>query len=133
MSNKGIPLIATAALMLAACSGQKAMDEQMRQDLEAASASSFELAPAGGGQKVVSAIEQTRRAQPAERASHGPSQGETPSKSANPQARDSAVPQTADGPAATKPLPKSSVSAPPPGGYKTMDEVLRKAPFPIKP
>ena len=55
---------ATAALLLASCGRQSTMDDQMRQDLEAASASTMELTPSGSGQRVVSAIEQTGKTQP---------------------------------------------------------------------
>ncbi|HJQ22082.1 MAG TPA: hypothetical protein VJ867_17190 [Gemmatimonadaceae bacterium] len=132
MYNKGIAIVIGVAFTLAACSRQRAPDDQLKKDLEAASASSFEMAPAGGGQKVVSAIEQIPRPQTTERAPHGPSQAETQSHTPNAPQRDSSQ-QLADGPAAQKPLPASSVRPAPPGGYKSMGEVLRKAPFPIKP
>jgi len=101
------------------------MDDQMRQDLQAASTSTLELAPQGSGQKVVSSIEQTGLPRPGKTA-HGPA--EPPS--------DTTVTQTAASsadPAAIKPLPKSSVSPPPPGGYKSIGHVIKNAPFPINP
>jgi hypothetical protein len=114
-------------LGLAACSRQGSMDEQMKQDLEAASVSTMELTPGGGGQRVVSAIEQVRPGQPA------------PTKRA-PAAGPAKAPQTpqtpretATGPAATRPTQRPAVNPPPPGGYKTINEVLKNAPFPIKP
>ena len=48
----------------------------------------------------------------------------------NPAPHDSAA---AALPATQRPLPASAVSPPPPGGYKTMGELIRKAPFPINP
>lgn len=36
-------------------------------------------------------------------------------------------------PATQRPSAEGAISAPPPGGYKTMGELIRKAPFPINP
>jgi len=36
-------------------------------------------------------------------------------------------------PATQRPSAQGAISAPPPGGYKTMGELIRKAPFPINP
>jgi len=49
---------AVGALLAAACGRQSRIDDQMKRDLEAASVSTMELSPNGGGQGVVSAIEQ---------------------------------------------------------------------------
>lgn len=120
---------AILALLAAACTQQPAMDEQMKQDLQAASATTMELAPRGTGTAVVSGLEQTNPVQPAVtkvRRTQAPAQ--TP-KPTTPQ-------QTTvsnNDPAATRPASTPRVSPPPPGGYKTVNEVLRKAPFPIKP
>lgn len=130
MSAKGIALFSSAALCLAACSRPQSMDDQMRKDLEAASAATFELAPAAAGQKVVSAIEQTGR--PQQKAPSARTETNATGRTESPQRKPDSSSRATE-PAATRPLPASSVSAPPPGGYKTMDEVLRKAPFPIKP
>src|SRR5688572_30199745 len=53
-----------AALALAACGSEPTMDEQLKADLQSASAGSIELAPAGAATKVVSGIEQVQKAQP---------------------------------------------------------------------
>jgi Flp pilus assembly protein TadG len=119
----------TVGLLLAACGRQSTMDDQMRQDLEAASASTMELAPTGGGQRVVSAIEQTGKVQPRVTKSR---QAEAPALTKKPETPQT-VQQAASGPAATRPSQRPAVSPPPPGGYKTIGEVLRNAPFPIKP
>jgi hypothetical protein len=50
--------------------------------------------------------------------------------SAPPATHDSAV---AVDPATPRPSAQGAISAPPPGGYKTMGELIRKAPFPINP
>lgn len=119
---------ATAALLLAACGRQSTMDDQMRQDLEAASASTMELAPNGSGQRVVSAIEQTGKTQPTVTKSRRVQAPAPTKKRETPQ-----TVQTDAEPAATRPLQRPAVSPPPPGGYKSVGEVLRNAPFPIKP
>jgi len=46
------------------------------------------------------------------------------------QPRDSVV---ATAPATQRPSAAGAISPPPPGGYKTMGELIRKAPFPINP
>jgi|SRR3954471_11109943 hypothetical protein len=123
-------LFAVGALTLAACSSNPDMDEQMQQDLQAASASTFELAPTTKGQKVVSAIEQIPQAHPKPQATNQPA----PRKKA-PRPENRVAEQPSTEPAATAPrtLPASSVSPPPPGGYKGLGDVIRNAPFPIKP
>ncbi len=117
---------AVAALFATACGRQPRMDDQMKRDLEAASASTMELAPNGGGQRVVSAIEQLPQAQPQQTTTRKVA---TPTKA--PESPQTA--QSSKEPAATRPTPRPAVNPPPPGGYKTVDEVLRNAPFPIKP
>ena len=112
-----------AALCVAACGRPAAMDDQMQKDLEAASVSTMELAPNGGGQHVVSALEQVP---------NGPnssSKKATPPK--GPEHPQTA--QTSKEPAATRPAQRPAVNPPPPGGYKTIGEVLKNSPFPIKP
>lgn len=129
-----------AALALAACSGTPAVDEQLRQDLEAASAGAIELAPMGGGTKVVSGVEQVRRETPrptAPRPKASPVQSGRVTESRDPApAPEPRVVQQApvsNEPAATRPVSAPKVQPAPPGGYKTVDEVIRNAPFPIKP
>ena len=117
---------ASVALIVAACKSSPEMDEQMRQDLQAASTSTLELAPSGPGMKVVSALEQSPRAQPKRQVSHKP----TPERKAP---APKVAEQTEPTATAPKTLPASSVSPPPPGGYKGLGDVIRNAPFPIKP
>ncbi|HEX6053943.1 MAG TPA: hypothetical protein VFZ21_31950, partial [Gemmatimonadaceae bacterium] len=38
-----------------------------------------------------------------------------------------------DAPATPRPSSKPATQPPPPGGFKTMEEMIRKAPFPINP
>jgi hypothetical protein len=118
----------SAALVLVACGRSSSVDDQLKQDLEAASASTMVLAPNGGGQRVVSAIEQTGKVQPKVTTSR---KAVAPARTPKPEVRQTA--QTKSEPVATVPTSRPAVSPPPPGGYKTIGEVLRNAPFPIKP
>ena len=130
MRRNLVPAMIFAAT-LAACSRAPEMDEAMKRDLEAASAGSIELAPSGPALKTVSAIEQNKptapRVAPVRRV-EAPAQ--TPPRAPQPtqQAR-------TNEPAATAPSPASipKVQPCPPGGCKTMNDVIRNAPFPIKP
>ena len=131
-----------ALLAVAACSRTPDVDEQLRRDLEAASAGSIELAPMGAATKVVSGIEQPRRAIPrptAPRPKAPPMESERVAKSPDPapvqEPRVSQHAPASTEPVATRPVsaPPPRVQPPPPGGYKTMGEVIRNAPFPIKP
>jgi hypothetical protein len=121
--------LVTAALAIAACSRQSTMDEAMKADLDAASTATLELAPRAQGTAVVSAIESKNPAQPRVapvRRTTAPAQ--TPRRE-TPQVTQVARPE----PTATRPSTTPAVQPPPPGGYKTINEVLRNAPFPIKP
>jgi hypothetical protein len=103
------------------------MDDAMKRDLEAASAASIELAPKNGRQ-IVSAAELVPQAQPVVTKTR---RVPAPAPKAKPH-----TPQVApvhNEPSAPRPVSTPKVSPPPPGGYKTVDEVIRNAPFPIKP
>lgn len=128
-----------AALVLAACNGAPDVDDQLRKDLEAASASAIELAPRAPSTKVVSGIEQVQRAQPrptAPRPKAPPAEREvaqSPDPLPTPEPRVVQQAPVSTEPAAQRPSSTPRVQQPPPGGYKTVDEVIRNAPFPIKP
>lgn len=120
-------IVLPVAVFVAACGRAPSMDESMKRDLEAASAGSIELAPRSGSQIVTAAeivpatkpvVAPTRRTQPPAPAPRR----ETPAPA-----------PVATEPSATRPVTTPRVSPPPPGGYKTVDEVIRNAPFPIKP
>ena len=111
----------------AACSRSPEMDAQMKADLDAASTATVELAPRAPATKVVSAIESKNETRPTV----------APVKKAVAPAR-TPRPETptvvANEPVAKAPAPAPpKVQPPPPGGYKTIGEVIRNAPFPIKP
>ena len=119
-----------AALVLAACGSEPEVDPQLKADLEAAAAGTIELAPQGTGTAVVSGIEQVQRNQP--RATAPRPRTPVTSPTVTPTQTQSPASQRTE-PAATVPSSRPAVQPPPPGGYKTVDEVIRKAPFPIKP
>jgi hypothetical protein len=128
---------------LAACGkGTPVEDAALRRDLGLVGGpnSGLELAPRSGSQAVVSA-EELIPAGNRSKASTAPASvtrhpvARTASRRAvapvsAPAPHDSVV---AAAPATQRPLPASSVSPPPPGGYKTMGEIIRNAPFPINP
>jgi hypothetical protein len=127
---------------LVACGGGNATQANgdLQRDLQLASSQQgLELVPNAPRTVVVSAIEQTGTAEPAP----------SPTKVRAPVARPK--PRRISPPArvvrAPSPTPERQVERPssrptfdanvispaPPGGYKTIDEVIRNAPFPIKP
>jgi hypothetical protein len=129
---------------LAACGGKSSpvqASDDLRRDLELASSSGIELLPNAASTQVVSAVEQTGTAEPAP----APTKARTPvvrpkPRRVAPQARVVRVRSPAPSPErqAERPSPRPTfdanvISPPPPGGYKTVDEVIRGAPFPIKP
>jgi hypothetical protein len=136
----GLAVVAT----LAACGGESAPLQaagDLQRDLELAkSEQGIELVPAGSSTAVVSAIEQIGVAEPAPAPTRTRAPRPTPSR-AVPKARVVRAPAPAPAtPRAEQPAPRprptfdaNVISPPPPGGYKTVDEVIRNAPFPIKP
>jgi hypothetical protein len=126
MTTRLSALLALTALS-AACSRSPEMDAQMKADLDAASTATVEMAPRGQATKVVSAIESKNPTRPTV----------APVRKAVAPAR-TPRPETptvvAEEPVARAPAPAPPrVQPPPPGGYKTVGEVIRNAPFPIKP
>ena len=134
----GIALAGTA-LALAACDRAPDVDAQLKKDLEAASAGAIELAPRGTATTVVSGVEQMQRAQPrptAPRPKAPPAEREVAQSPDPMPTPDPVVVQQApvrNEPAASRPTNTPRVQPAPPGGYKTVGEVIRNAPFPIKP
>ncbi len=129
MNDMRLILPIAIVFVLAACGRSSTMDETMRRDLEAASAGAIELAPAGGSSSVVSAIESNKPIVPKVTPSKRPL---PPAKSpplASPRATTAAESRE---PAATRPATTPQVQSCP-GGCKSVGEVLRNAPFPIKP
>ena len=128
MTTRLSALLALTALS-AACSRSPDMDAQMKADLEAASTATVELAPRGPSTKVVSAIESKNPTQPVVAPVR-----KTVAPARTPRPETPTV--VAEEPIARAPAPAPTtprVQPPPPGGYKTVGEVIRNAPFPIKP
>jgi hypothetical protein len=123
-----LPLLTiSVALLSAACGGDPSLDDALKRDLEAASAGSIELAPKGG-QQVVSAMELTPQAKPVVTKTR-----RVPAPAPRPKPHNPQPAPASNEPTAPRPVSTPKVSPPPPGGYKTIDEVIRNAPFPIKP
>jgi hypothetical protein len=120
------------AATVMACGRQSAssMDEALQADLQAATAASIELAPRAPATKVVSAIESRQPTQP----KVTPVRRVTrPAPEPEPETRQPTRTAETNEPTATRPTTTPAVQPPPPGGYKTVNEVIRNAPFPIKP
>lgn len=121
------------AAVVMACGGPAstpAVDEALEADLQAATAATIELAPRAPGTRVVSAIESKQPTQP----------GVTPVRRVTrpapeppPEIKQPARTAETNEPTAARPTATPAVQPPPPGGYKTVNEVIRNAPFPIKP
>jgi hypothetical protein len=144
-------LVAVVGLAgLAACTRSAPTDDAaLQRDLNLARGQGLELAPTGKTQATLSADELTpsgnhkntvarvatsQRRQETAAVTHAPviqapaTVAETTAPSA--PARDSAI---APAPATQRPSAAGAISPPPPGGYKSMGEIIRKAPFPINP
>lgn len=126
--RRSAPLLAVMAA-LAACGQASAIDQSLKADLDAAATATIEMAPRGQGTQVVSSIESKRPVQPQVTPVR---QVKAPARTPRPE-----TPQvtqaSASEPIATRPTTTPAVSPPPPGGYKSVGEVIRNAPFPIKP
>jgi hypothetical protein len=133
---------AFGVLTLAACGGESTpvqASDDLRRDLQLAGSSAIELVPNAARTQVVSEIEQAgaATAAPAPTKARAPVARPAPRRAA-PTARVVRAPSPAPArPAAAREQPPvfgpDVISPPPPGGYKTVDEVIRSAPFPIKP
>lgn len=140
---------AVSLAALAACGRTApATDAGLQRDLDLAKGQGLELAPQGSarstlsadelapaGNRVKSTAQQVAKSPAPHRSAPAPSQPQVAGRQAPaPQApveksRDSVV---ATAPATQRPA-AGAISPPPPGGYKTMGELIRKAPFPINP
>lgn len=147
LRRSGFIAAAIGLAALAAC-GRTApsTDAALQHDLDLAKGQGLELAPQGSARSTLSADELS----PAR--NRAPSTAQAVAKSTAPrhaalvrnepqiaeqqpqapaaQSHDSIV---ATAPATPRPSAAGAISPPPPGGYKTMGELIRKAPFPINP
>jgi hypothetical protein len=139
----GLTIGIAALAGLVACSGKSTpfqANDDLQRDLQLASSQQgIELLPNAPRTQVVSAIEQTGTAEPAP----SPMKARAPvarpkPRRAAPPARVVRAPSPSPERQIERPAPRPTfdanvISPPPPGGYKTVDEVIRNAPFPIKP
>jgi hypothetical protein len=135
-------VIALSIAAIAACSKTApTTDNALQRDLALAKGQGIELAPQGGTQ-LVSANEllpagsrtkvttvPARHSKPAATPVRQ-AVAQTPAPAPSAPARDSAVAQA---PATPRPSAQGAISPEPRGGYKSMGELIRKAPFPINP
>lgn len=154
----GIRYISVLAVgaALAACGGNAApVDEALAADLEKIAGSSLELAPAGQGTQVMSAIELSPKA-PAAAPAPAPTRArvaQTTRRPERPQVRTPApapraveqapapaevveIEAPSEVPAAAAPRPTNppqGAGAPPPGGWRNVNDVIRNSRVPITP
>jgi hypothetical protein len=135
-------LVAVTLSGAAACSqSAPSANDALRRDLELARGQGLELAPRGAGQATVSAVELVPQGTRAPSSSGSTQRAKAPAPSAKPAAvAEAPAAAPAESPAATtapateRPVStRPAMNPPPPGGYKTMGELIRKAPFPINP
>jgi hypothetical protein len=146
---RSLPTAVILAAAVAACSRSDAApaDSDLQRDLEQVSETGLELAPRGSGTEVISAAELGRT--PPAPPTPGP---RGPRPAPRPTAPVEADMEPAAAPTAPVPSPAAAATAAPTpdtlgaparrpapvkptrkGPYKTMEEVIRDAPFPIKP
>lgn len=141
---------AVSLAALAACGRTApATDAGLQRDLDLAKGQGLELAPQGSARSSLSADELSPPGTPARSTAQQASKSPAPRQAAPArteprvaeprvaehqapaaQSHDSVV---ATAPATPRPSAAGAISPPPPGGYKTMGELIRKAPFPINP
>jgi hypothetical protein len=135
-------MVAVTLSGVVACSqSAPSANDALRRDLELARGQGLELAPRGAGQATVSAVELVPQGTRAPSSSESSQRAKAPAPSAKPAAvAEAPAAEPAESPAATtapatqRPVStRPAVNPPPPGGYKTMGELIRKAPFPINP
>lgn len=141
---------------LAACGPSAApIDDDLARDLEKVGSSSLELAPVGAGTQVISAIEQSPEA-PAATPAPAPARARVAQSAPRPRqpqvrtpapqpraveqapvvAAEAEVPQpsAASGAPAPRPTnPPLGAGAPPPGGWRNINDVIRNSRVPITP
>lgn len=141
-----------AALLLAACApgaADEPLADDLQRDLDMARGTAMELAPRGGDQQIVSAIESTppvAAPRPIQKAPRRTPQPTPPQPAAAPVLAEVSEPEPEVSAPAPEPVKAveaavgagrpSATPAPrqaPRGGWKTPSEVIRNAPFPINP
>lgn len=141
-------LIAAAVSLaaLAACGRTApATDAALQRDLNLAKGQGLELAPQGSARSTLSADELSPPGTHARSTAQQVSKSPTPRQAATVRSEPRVVAEhqapaapshdsvVAAAPATPRPSAAGAISPPPPGGYKTMGELIRKAPFPINP
>lgn len=152
MMNGRAERVASGALVvalatLAACGRSSTSNDSLKRDLDLAGSTSLELAPRSAGTNVVSAIEETPGAVQAKSAAkvrlpsnavaHKPVRRASVAAAPERQQEQARAPQETS---VASPLPATPAPTPRPvptpqrrGGYKSIGDVIRNAPFPINP
>ena len=152
MTNKRSERAALSALVvvlatLAACGRSSTSNDSLKRDLDLAGSTSLELAPRSAGTNVVSAIEETPGAVRAKSAAKVRSPSNAPAApkpvrrasvaaaTQQPREQASASQETAASslPATPAPTPTPVPTPQRRGGYKSIGDVIKNAPFPINP
>jgi hypothetical protein len=128
-------LAATTLFGVAACgTTAPAPNDDLRRDLELARGQGLELAPRAAGQSTVSATELTSRGVTHTPAAAPKVRRTVPATNPPPQSETVVeAPQPTPNPVRPAPSARPAMNPEPRGGYKTMGELIRKAPFPINP
>lgn len=140
-------VLAVVLATLAACGRSSSSNDSLKHDLDLAGSTGIELAPRSAGTNVVSAIEETPGAVPAKSSAkvrtpskatvaHKPVRRASVASAPEPPREQASAPQEP----AVSPLPATPAPTPRPvatpqrrGGYKSIGDVIRNAPFPINP
>lgn len=137
-----------ATVALAACGRGGSAPIDLGSELDQATGDTSGLLPNRGGTQFVSAIERTpgsvpartsvKQPTPSPRAVQQPVKAPVQAKAPEPQAEAIAVAPQAPAPAAQPAVTPAPTPTPTPtphrrGGYSTMGDIMRKAPFPINP
>ena len=145
-----IMVAAIGLAALAACGRTApATDAALQRDLDLAKGQGLELAPQGSARSTLSADELAptgnRVKATAQQVSKSPAPRRSTPTHSQPQVAERQTPEpqgsskesrdsvVATAPVTPRPSAAGAISPPPPGGYKTMGELIRKAPFPINP
>lgn len=153
MMNRRTERVASSALVvvlatLAACGRSSTSNDSLKRDLDLAGSTSLELAPRSAGTNVVSAIEESPGAVPAKSAAkvrapsnapvaHKPVRRTSVAAATERQQEQASAPQETPAastlPATPAPTPRPVPTPERRGGYKSIGDVIRNAPFPINP
>ena len=141
---RSIAIVISLAALAACGRTAPSTDAGLQRDLDLAKGQGLELAPQGNARATLSADELIPSGNRSRSASQQLAKATAPQRATpapiEPPVAQQPVPAAQSGdtvvavaPATPRPSAAGAISPPPPGGYKTMGELIRKAPFPINP